>query len=230
MSAKCHALSFVIVLATGLTASAVEVRGVLIRVDPEKKEITLDGRGRGARGVPFTFTLAADCKVLFGSQPGEPADLDAGRRVRVHYEMQNGRPVAVVVHVFGVRPARAARVDPNAFTGTLQRVAVTDREVVVMGRGPRDGKDTETTFSVPANAPITRGPQPIKLEELKEGEQVAVIPAKNGGPPTAASIQVGTGGAEPRRGDRIERLRQILKTIDGILEEAQKQMGEMRKP
>jgi len=124
----------------------------------------------------------------------------------------------------GAAPAAAAApADPNAVTGTLQRVAQTDREIVVVGPGPK-GAETETTFSVPETVKITQGDKAIKFDDLKEGVRVAVHPEKRDGKKVAESIQIlGEGGSTTQKPSRITQIRRVLQMADQILQMAEQQ-------
>ena len=126
----------------------------------------------------------------------------------------------------GNGPARSAEpplaepADPNAVVGKLQRVALTDREITVVGPGPK-GPQTETNLVVPEGVKITRGDATIKLEELKEGEQVAVSQQKRDGKTTAESIQVlgaSAAAGQPTPQPFIGRARQYLQLADQFLQ------------
>ena len=129
--------------------------------------------------------------------------------MRIHSLL--GKPVAGVVR---------SPDDPNA--GTLQSIALTDREIVVIRRD-QAGTETETTYQVPESAKIVRADKPIKLEELKEGERVAVQAEKRGGKMVAGSVQVVTGAVA--ESSKITRIRGILQMIDQLLE-----MAEQKRP
>jgi hypothetical protein len=105
-------------------------------------------------------------------------------------------------------------------TGTLQRVALTDREVVVIGPGAK-GPRTETTIAVPEKTPITRNGKTIAFDALKEGELVTVKAQSQKGQLSAISIQVGPASAAesapPSLRALIPRLRQALKFADDLL-------------
>ena len=92
---------YLLVLAAGLAltgaASAVEVRGVIAKVDADKKELVLDGNGKD-RGKTFTFPLTDDTRILLGSKAGTAADLAPGKRVRVDFEERDGKRTNVVIH------------------------------------------------------------------------------------------------------------------------------------
>ena len=65
-------------------------------------------------------------------------------------------------------------------TGVLQRVALTDREIVVIGPGAKGEPELESILTVPEDARITKDAKPAKLEDLKEGERVVVRTEKRG--------------------------------------------------
>jgi Cu/Ag efflux protein CusF len=208
-------------------APAAEVRGVLSKVDLDKNEITLEGRGKGARGMTFTFVVDPDTKVMFGDQAGTLKDLSPGKHVRVIYETRGDRTVALTIKGFALfAPAVPAvpagtppRADPGAVTGTLQRVAYTEREIVVVGPGAQ-GPETETTFRVPGDVKITRGDKAQTLDDLKEGERVAVTAEKRDGKLTATAIQVGD--AAPQAPKKESRLQRILEIAGRVMQMAEK--------
>src|SRR5215831_16014905 len=92
---------YLLVLAAGVmltgSAVAVEVRGVISKVDLDKKELVLEGKGKD-RGTMFTFPLNDDTRILFGSKAGTAAELSTGKRVRVDFEERDGKKTNVVIH------------------------------------------------------------------------------------------------------------------------------------
>lgn len=218
------AIRFVLALAAGLLfilpATAAELRGRITRVDLAKKEMVVEGVGR-FRGEKLTVTLDPKTQVLFGARPAALEDLVSGRRALIRYEDRGGRSVARVVRVRGPLPAlalRPLRAAGNAVAGKLLRVARTDREVVVGGMGPKG--ETETTVAVPEKVRITRNGKALTLDDLKEGELVTIRVEKRAGQLTAMSIQVGVAAAMTSPGERIQRVRRVLKVIDTLLEQA----------
>ena len=223
---------YVLALTAGLTlaaaAPAAEVRGVVSRVDMDKKELVLEGRGLGVRGAVLVFSLPDQTPVMFGDQAGTLSDLEVGRRVRVQYDVDDGRQVVRAIHVLG-GPKPAAAPSPvtalpttgDALTGVLRHVGYSDREVTVIGPGPK-GAATETTVAVPESARIVKDGKEATLDDLKEGDTATVQVEKKDGPPTAASIQVGAGGpgakAAKPKADVIPKLRLLLKIADQLLQ------------
>ena len=102
--------------------------------------------------------------------------------------------------------------------GVLRRVALTDRELVVIGPGDQ-GEETEMTVQVPEGTPLRRGEKTVMLADLKEGETVTVRTAKRDGRLTALEVRVGPAAAATAQGpDRtVPRLRLLLKIADQIL-------------
>jgi len=210
-----------------------EVRGVIDRVDPANQEVVVRVRTRGLRGVALSFKVGKDTQVHAGNQPGELADLHPGARARVFYENRNGERVAVDIAVHVSIFARAEKAetplppptpiaDPNTVTGVLQRVALTDREIVVIGPGAKGEPELESILTVPEDARITKDAKPAKLEDLKEGERVVVRTEKRGDKMAAVAIQVGgPAAAAPKSppNDKIERLRQVLRLADYFLQQ-----------
>jgi hypothetical protein len=227
MSTRLYFLVGVTALLLGGVSLAEEMRGVIIQVRPDQGEVVVEGRGRGVRGMNFTFLIDPNTRIQAGRQATRLENLPVGKHARVAYEDRDGVRVALTITVPGivVKPETpAARTRPAAppeegmITGTLQRVALTDREIVVVSPGPSG--EVETTFGVPENASITKNAKTAKLEDLQEGESVAVRPEKRNGKMIAAAIQVGAAPAKaaaaaPDR--KIERLRQALRLADWIL-------------
>ncbi|MHB1422942.1 MAG: hypothetical protein ACYC3I_07070 [Gemmataceae bacterium] len=233
------ALRFSLSLATGLVfvaaACADEARGRILRIDPDKKELRLEAR-LPRRGGVLDLKIDAKTDILIGGQPGKLNDLEAGRRIRVVFEMRDGKPVAQVIRALGplTLPSLpwgrgkgeggqpAAPKEGEGVAGTLQRVSSTDREIVVIGRGAK-GEEKETTIAVPDETAITRDGKKITLDDLKEGETVTVKSESRKGKATAVSIQVGPAAevkrAAPQRRNFIPRLRQVLKLADELLRE-----------
>ena len=220
MNKRIAAFTLLVFGVVGPLVLADEVRGVVTKVDPDKKEVLLDVRARGTRGT-MTFVVDKDSQVLFGKVAGALNELATGRRVRLDYESRDGKLVVTTI----IAPPGARQVTPpaktadNAVTGTLQRVALTDHEIVVIGA---DGK-SETTFSVPESAKVMKNDKQAKLDDLKEGDKVAVVGEKRDGKLTASTIQVGGSGL-PAGADksRVARLRSILQMVDQFLEMAEK--------
>ena len=199
MTAPRFVLALLAGLAFAVAAPAATVRGIVTRVDPDKKVIELEGRGRGVRGATLTFALSADAQVMFGDQAGKLSDLEVGRRVRVEYEADGDRQVAQVIHVLGgPRPAAATVAVPpangDAVSGVLRHVGYSDREVIVVGLGAK-GPDTETAVAVPESAKVVKDGKEATLDDLKEGDAATVQVEKKDGRASALSIQVGAGAA-----------------------------------
>jgi Cu/Ag efflux protein CusF len=231
------ALRFSLGLAMGLlliaAASADEARGRIAQIDPDKKALRLEMR-RPQRSSVLDLKIDAKTQIFIGGQPAKLNDLVPGRRIRVVFEMRDGKPTAQVIRSFALNlalpqpaaPQPAAPKQGEGVAGTLQRVASTDREIVVIGPGAK-GADTETTIAVPEEAAITRDGKKITLDDLKEGETVTVKTESQKGKLTALSIQVGQAApakpnAPPRR-NLIPRLRQALQRADDLLREMEEQ-------
>jgi Cu/Ag efflux protein CusF len=215
-------------------SNADEMRGVIVSVDPAKKELIVKGRAT-TRGETLTLTLDDSTLVLFGSQKASATDLRSGRRVRVEYERtEDGSRVARVVRATGRPPASGAQTTPtapaapsgDAVTGVVQRVARSDREIVVIGPGPK-GPETETTIAVPEAAKVVRESKPSSLDGLKEGDNIAVRVERHDGRLTAVEVQAGPGAtiattpAPQERSRVIERMRQALHMADQVLRQFQ---------
>ncbi|HEY7326950.1 MAG TPA: hypothetical protein VH592_04895 [Gemmataceae bacterium] len=231
------ALRFSLSLAIGLTligaASADEARGRIVQIDPDKKQLRLETRRPQRAGV-LDLKLDDKTQILIAGQPATLKDLAPGRRIRVVFEMRDGKATAQVIRSFGLNlaqlqpaaPQPAAPKEGEGVAGTLQRVASTDREIVVLGPGAK-GPQTETTIAVPEETAITREGKKITLDDLKEGESVTVKTESRKGRLTAISIQVGQAAPErsavPPRRNLIPRLRQVLQMADELLRELEQQ-------
>jgi hypothetical protein len=208
---------------------AAEVRGIISKVDVDRHEIVLEGRGRGARGYTFTFTVDRDTKILFGEDPGQLADLSAGKRVRVSFEHRRDQDVALLIQAHGSLPARTAAppASGDAITGTLQRVALTEREIVVVGPGPK-GPETETTLAVPDKARVTRGDRAIAFDDLKEGEKVAVTAEKRDGKLSAMAIHAGGGPAPAAAAGKQARMQRVMQIVGQVMQVLQQMQSNRR--
>jgi len=217
-------------------ASAEEARGRITQINSDKKELRLETL-RPQRGSVLDLKIDAKTQIFISGQPAKLSDLSPGRRVRVVFEMRDGKPTAQVIRSLGLNllqpppaaPQPAAPKEGEGMAGRLQRVASTDREIVVIGPGAK-GAETETTIAVPEEAAITRDGKKITLDDLKEGETVTVKTEAQKGKLTAVSIQVGQAAPAkpnvPQRRNLIPRLRQALQRADELLRE----MEEQRKP
>jgi hypothetical protein len=206
------------------TAPVVEMRGIISRVDLEKKELEVDGRG-STRKTAVILQLEKSTAVLFGTQQATLDDLPIGRRVRIAFEVREGKAVARIIHVNGPKPARrttpeTTRSDANTVAGTLRRVAVTDREIVIVGPGAR-GTETETTIRVPESTMIYRGEKSVTMRDLKEGEPARVKVSRRDGKLEAIEVQSGSGTAmtttAKEKSTFVPRLRLALQTADWLL-------------
>jgi len=216
--------------------SASEVRGVIIKADDKSHEVTLEARGKGMRGAVLKFVTNADTRVRLGKQPAGFGDLTPGKRVRVLYEEREGQLVAFSIQIISLPlllppggppfgppppgPNPPVSNDPNAITGVLRRVSVTEGEIVVVASG---GGENEMVVTVADSARILRDGKPIPLEDLKENEPVVIHAVKKDYKFVARSIEVGAavGSAPPpppQDENRIQKVRRILQTIDGYLE------------
>jgi hypothetical protein len=243
MTTRFSVMTFLATLLICAPSFSDEIRGVIDRVDPAKQELSIAVRGRGPRGRILSFKLAKDTQIHAGRQSAEVSDLHPGDRARVYFETRDGERVAVDVSVRGLifRPAgpidkseelptpTPLPADPNTVSGVLQRVALTDREIVIIGPGAKGEPELETTLTVNEDARITKDGKPIKLEALKEGERVVAHFQKRDDRMAADSIIVGgkapqaTSAAGPN--DRIERLRQVLRLADYFLQQLAEQKG-----
>jgi hypothetical protein len=230
--------------------SAEEARGVIKEYDPTRKQLVIEPRA--GRGVAASFVVADGAQVTIGLRDGKLTDLVAGKRVRLTFEMRDGKPTVTAIHVIDIlgtlqslpgivgpsppvpgAPAPPAPVAPAPLpipangelaTGTLRRVAATEREIILAT--PDGGREKYLVLRVPADAQIMRDGKPIALSDLKEAEAATVRMTSMDGKPTALSIQVGKlpEGAPPAppSESRITQIRRVLQMADQILEQLEK--------
>jgi hypothetical protein len=232
------------VLLLAISVQAAEIRGRIAKVDLKTKEVRVEGTLL-YRGQNLTLIYTPDTRILFRNDPGEAKDLATGVRARVFYELgPDNKPVAQVIRVSGSKPDRPApdtsspatpapsrpaasapaeRRGDKQISGMLRRVALTDRELVVIGPGEQ-GPKTETTIKVPEDAPVFRDGQPIPYEQLREEEKVTVDVRRQGKGWVALTVHAGKvvlarGGAPARkpREDTLSKIRRGLQIADAIL-------------
>jgi hypothetical protein len=215
MNMKLLPSAFSILLVFLSNSYAEEVRGIIVKVDPDKKQLVLEGKNRGFKGIVLHLKIRDDTEIIIGRKPAKLTDLVTGKRARVFFEAQGKDRVAIRISMAdgsalgevlrnltgglqSSEPAPPQAIeskklpsDLSSVSGTLQRVARTDREIVVVSPGPSKNSEVETTFLVPENAKISRGQKALQLKDLREGEQVVVTGEKRDGKLTAKAIEVG---------------------------------------
>ncbi len=192
-------LMLVLLSPAGLLRGA-DVRGVVVRVDPEKNEVHLDQRGLGRRGRPLTVVLTPNTQFQVGRSPGRLSDVVVGKRLRIDLEEKDGKLFARSIQVVQILPLTpptppdAGHTPPPAtregVTGELRRVGYTDREVVVIGPGNK-GPQTETILKVPDDVKVFQDGKPLPFEELPYGVLATIQTGQEKGKATARVIQVG---------------------------------------
>ena len=235
MRNRHNILAIALALAGTAPVAADEMRGVIVRVDLARGELQIEGRGPGRDGLAVTFSLSRDTKVRFGREDGALRELNPGRRVRVTFDVRDKTTRALTVRVLGIRPVRGpekvpASADKDSVVGVLQRVSYAERELVVIGAGPK-GAEVETIIAVPRKVRVTQDGKVIPFEELQDGRQAVVRTAKRDGKLLATNIQVGAPvPEEAERGNRLGRLRRLLRIADQVLEMAEDLSGDRPKP
>jgi hypothetical protein len=199
-------------------ASAAEIKGVIAKLDPEKKELLVEGKGK-ARGLTFHFALTDDTRVLFGSKAGVLTDLLADKRVRVAYDEHDGKQIAMVIHALYAKPE--AKNTPKAgegLAGKVQLINRTEREIVIVGSG-----NAETTLSLAENAKIDREGKEITIDEVKEGEGVRAEAEQKEGKWIARALHLGvTAAPAPAQSAKAERRERLMKILEAVLQELQR--------
>jgi hypothetical protein len=209
------------VLVSGLLTSAIsaaEINGVIAKFDPEKKELLVEGRGK-ARGLTFRFALTDDTRVLFGSKPGAVADLLADKRIRVAFDEQDGKQLAVAIHCLYAQPkTKTEQKTGDGLTGSVKLINRTEREVVIAGSG-----NAETTLLLPENAKIDRAGKEITLDEVKEGEGAQAEAEQKDGKWVARALHLGgTSAPAPAKDDKAARREKVMKILETVFQELQR--------
>ncbi|HLJ95715.1 MAG TPA: hypothetical protein VKU02_21240 [Gemmataceae bacterium] len=227
MNTKICFLGFVTSFLLSLPATAAEMRGIILKADVTKNQLTIEGRGLGVRGAIVTLQLEKDTQIQLNRKPAVLADLSPGRRVRVVYDVHGDQRVALLITLQGGPPSQApSEMSPsgnaNSVSGILRRVSFTEREIVVVTPAAKEGGDVEVIVSVPEDTKIAKDQKAIAFDELKEGDQVLVQIEKHDGKLLAKSIQLGAIAQVPANPDsgqhHIERIRKALKLIDFVLQ------------
>jgi hypothetical protein len=168
---------------------AAEMRGVISKVDLEKNELILEGKGK-ARGHAYTFNLSKDTRVQFGSEQFTVADLAVNRKVVITFDERNTNHVALIIKVAGPKPEAKTPAGAEAPAATVKLIALSEREIVVAAPSSQGG-ESEKTYVVPKDAKITRDDMPIQLEDIKEGDRVVVDAETHDGKDIVRSIRIG---------------------------------------
>jgi Cu/Ag efflux protein CusF len=228
MSTKISLLAPLAGLLLAASVPAAELRGVISKVDTDKKELFVEGLGRAARGMTFVFILTDDTRILFGSNAGSLADLVVGKRTLVRYEERDGKLTAIVIRPLYARPRSTdttAAVPAGSAGGVLRLINSNDREIVVVGGSPKGG-DSETTLHIPKDLKVQREDKATDFDELKEGEPLSFEAEKKDGKMLAKSLRVGppdpnakSAPASMPEDKKGEKVRKVLETVFQILDQ-----------
>ena len=220
MNARPYLTGLTVILILPAALAAADVRGYIVSVDVNKGEVVLDKVK--PKKADTTFTVTDKTPVLYGKTPGAVKDLPLGRLVTVEFDERDGRRVVTMIRVTGRPPVVNAAADSSTVSGTLRRVALTDREIVVIGPGAR-GSETETTIAVPETTRVLRDGKAIPFDELMEGEAVTVTVEKRDGRLSAMTLQAGMAVAMAKESNFVPKLRLALRIADAILQQMEKQ-------
>jgi hypothetical protein len=198
---------------------AAEMRGIVSKVDLEKNELILEGKGK-ARGHAYTFNLNKDTRVLFGSEQFTVADLAVNRKVVITFDERNTNNVALIIKVAGPKPEAKTPAGAEAPAATVKLIALSEREIVVAAPFSQGG-ESEKTYVVPKDAKITRNDMPIQLEDIKEGDRVVVDAETHDGKDIARSIRIGGKAVTAKKKDmKPEDLMKWVRTFLQMAEQA----------
>ncbi len=198
-------------------AGAETARGVITKVDVEKGQLVIQGKGKGS----MTFSLVKDARVEKGKKDGKVKDLRVGRRVRVRYKEDGEKLVATSVRVMG---RKAARANGRPILGRLQDIDLEDRQITVRGKLGRGEKRRAITLDLPDGVKVTRAGKPFKLKDLEKGTLVRVEHRTRGGQLEAQAIHVIDAQA------LIDRTRHAMNRLDFYLKMAELYLNAMKKP
>lgn len=224
MISRRSGFSLVLLLACGLPALADEVRGVVTRIDPDKKVMEIETRGRRLRRVPMSFEIGKETSVTVGQQQADLASLQPGDRVTVWFDSHDRKHVATRIRTLGLRlwVANAAKggSPENMVAGTLARLDAKDREITIMSPDPSGEGQSEVKLKVDESAHVSRDQKPASLEDLKEGDHILVRTNDGAEKQTALEIQAGKFSLPADvPASRRERLRQIFEAADRLLQQ-----------
>jgi hypothetical protein len=203
--------SCLLVVLVGVGAARADsVRGTITRVDLKNNKVTIEGRGRGFRGVTLRFHLDNDSRILLGRETGIPTDLTEGSRVLVRYELRDDVRVITLIKVRGALRARA---DGRIVTGTVRRVSPKDRRLVLVSRKLLGDEGADVRVELPENVRIMNAGKTVRLRALKEGTWLRLRREKRDGKWVVRSVQVVEGGPEAL----VKKMRAGLKIADFLL-------------
>jgi hypothetical protein len=181
----------VALLAVG-TGRAENIRGTITKVDLKNKEVTIEGRGHGLRGVALRFRLDKDSRILFGREVAVAKDLAAGYRVLVRYELRGDDRFITVIRVRGGKKAQS---DGRVISGPIRQISLKNRQIVIAGWSlVRSG--AEITLKLPEGLRVTRAGKEVPVDELTEGTWLRVRREQQDGKWIVQSVQVIEGGPE----------------------------------
>src|ERR1700747_2744290 len=93
MLARKYVLALLAPMLIVCSVHAEELRGVVIKSDPNRKVFAMETRGgKRVRGRVITFVITNDTQILRGKDTAALADLSAGDRVRVTFEDRGNGP------------------------------------------------------------------------------------------------------------------------------------------
>jgi hypothetical protein len=179
------------------------------------------------RGAVVTFQIDKGTQIQLGRKPITLAELTPGARVRVVYDFRGEQRMALLIAFQGSLPGQgpppvlSGGRDGSSVFGILRRVSFTEREIVIITPGGKDGTEVETVVAVAEDVKIAKDQKAIPFEDLREGDQALVQVEKRDDKLWAKAIQLGAAApasTNPEPGRKIEQLRKALKLVDFILQ------------
>lgn len=161
------------------SAIATEVRGIVIKADPAKGELMIEGRGHGLKGSVLTFVTNKDTQILVERKVAALTDVQPGKRVRVVFEMENGQRVARMVNVNPLLPLVREALP-------LLQQAIPQLNNVPLGGAQQPGPAAAmpaplTALPAPAPIPATGFQGTLRRISPSDREIVVIEPAPRGG-------------------------------------------------
>lgn len=145
------------------SAKGMHLRGQIQSIDTDKNEFVL----KDNKDKEYTFKLDKDAKVWVAGKESKATDLKKGDQVMVGYEKNGDEMKATRIGAHrGHHAIRIAR-------GEVKSVAAKKNQLVI-----KDESGKERTFNLAKDAKVSVGDTESKLADLKEGDQVNVVYAR----------------------------------------------------
>jgi Cu/Ag efflux protein CusF len=152
-------LALALLFAFAAPSFAEATHGKIKSVAADNKEFVFTDKD----GKDWTFQLTDDARIRLGTKDLKLADLKTGQEVAIIYDKQDNKLMARVIR------------EGDVAQGKIKTVAADNKEFVFTDK---DGKDW--TFQLSDDSRIRLADKDLKLNDLKTGDEVAVIYEKQG--------------------------------------------------